>query len=77
MHAQQNGVAAGAGIGLLPLFSAKANPSLVPVLIDEVKVYREVFHSVHEDLQFMTRIRSVSRHLAHVFKRDEAFLNEF
>lgn len=76
MHAQQNAVVAGAGIGLLPLFSAKTTSGLVPILIDDVKVYREVFHSVHEDLQFMTRVRSVSRHLAHVFKRDEDFLNE-
>ena len=42
MHAQQNAVAAGAGIGLLPLFSAKTNPELLPVLAQEVKVYRDV-----------------------------------
>jgi DNA-binding transcriptional LysR family regulator len=77
MHAQQNAVAAGAGIGLLPLFSAKANPMLIPVLGDEVKVYRDVFLSVHEDIEFMTRVRSVSRHLAHIFDRDKGYLNEF
>ena len=43
----------------------------------EVKVYRDVFLSVHEDLEFMTRIRSVSRHLTHIFDRDKNFLNEF
>jgi DNA-binding transcriptional LysR family regulator len=77
MHAQQNAVAAGAGIGLLPLFSAKTNPGLVPVLADEVRVYRDVFLSLHEDLEFMTRVRSVSRHLTHIFDRDKNFLNEF
>jgi len=77
MHAQQNAVAVGAGIGLLPLFSAKANPALVPILGDEVKVYRDVFLSVHEDIEFMARVRSVSRHLAHIFDRDKSFLNEF
>ena len=77
MHAQQNAIAAGAGIGLLPLFSAKANPALIPVLADEVRVYRDVYLSVHEDLEFMTRVRSVSRHLAHIFERDNQHLNEF
>jgi DNA-binding transcriptional LysR family regulator len=77
MHAQQNAVAAGAGIGLLPLFSAKANPALIPVLADEVKVYRDVYLSVHEDLEFMTRVRSVGRHLVHIFERDKLHLNEF
>ena len=77
MHAQQNAVAAGAGIGLLPLFSAKANSRLVPVLADDVRVYRDVYLSVHEDLEFMTRIRSVSRHLVQIFERDRNYLNEF
>ncbi len=77
MHAQQNAVAAGAGIGLLPLFSAKMNPKLLPVLAQEVKVYRDVYLSVHEDLEFVGRIRSVLRHLTNVFTRDAAFFNEF
>jgi DNA-binding transcriptional LysR family regulator len=77
MHAQQNAVAAGAGIALLPLFSAKLNPKLVPVLPEEVKVYRDVFQSVHEDLQFIARVRSVSRHLTQVFEREHRYLNEF
>lgn len=77
MHAQQQAVAAGAGIGLLPLFSAKSDPTLIPVLPEQVKVYRDVFHTVHEDLQFMARVRFVSRHLTRIFERDDAFLNEF
>jgi DNA-binding transcriptional LysR family regulator len=77
MHAQQQAIAAGAGIGLLPLFSAKSDQRLMPVLPEQVKVYRDVYHSVHEDLQFMARIRAVSRHLVHVFGRDHGYLNEF
>ncbi len=77
MHAQQNAVAAGVGIGLLPLFSAKSNPNLIPVLADDAKVYRDVFLSVHEDLQFMARVRIVNRHLAMVVSRDQKYLNEF
>jgi DNA-binding transcriptional LysR family regulator len=76
MHAQQNAIAAGAGIGLLPLFSAKANRELIPVLADDVKVYREVCMSVHQDLEFMARVRIVSRHLAGLFERDHSYLNE-
>ena len=52
-------------------------PALVPILSDETKVYRDVFLSVHEDIEFMNRVRSVSRHLAHIFERDKGFLNEF
>jgi DNA-binding transcriptional LysR family regulator len=77
MHAQQNAVAAGAGIGLLPLFSAKANPALIPIFGDDVKVYRDVFMSVHQDIEFMARVRLVSRHLASLFERDRDYLNEF
>lgn len=76
MHAQQNAIAAGAGIGLLPLFSAKSNPRLIPVLADEVVVKRDVFVSVHEDLEFMGRVRAVLRHLTEVFRRDAAYLTE-
>lgn len=77
MHAQQNAVAAGAGIGLFPLFSAKSNPNLIPVMADEVRVYRDVYLSIHEDLEFLTRVRTVSRHLTTVFNRDKKYLNEF
>ncbi|OZA79742.1 MAG: LysR family transcriptional regulator, partial [Azorhizobium sp. 39-67-5] len=76
MHAQQNAIARGAGIGLLPLFSAKANPRLIPVLADEVQVTRDVFVSVHEDLEFMGRVKMVLRHLADAFKRDADFLTK-
>jgi len=75
MHAQQNAIAGGAGIGLLPLFSAKSNPRLIPLLTEEVIVKRDLYVSVHEDLEFMGRVRAVMRHLTEVFKRDADFLN--
>lgn len=74
MHAQQNAVAAGAGIALLPLFSAKTNPTLVPVLPDDVVVMRDIYVSVHEDLEYMIRIRAVMRYLTHVLQREADFL---
>ncbi|MEP9348409.1 LysR family transcriptional regulator [Xanthobacter sp. KR7-225] len=76
MHAQQNAIARGAGIGLLPLFSAKSNPRLIPVLADEVQVMRDVFVSVHEDLEFMGRVKVVLRHLTDIFRRDADFLTK-
>lgn len=39
-------------------------------------VYRDVFMSVHQDIEFMARVRLVSRHLAGLFGRDHAYLNE-
>lgn len=77
MHAQQNAVARGAGIGLLPLFSAKSNPRLIPILPDEAVVTRDIYVSVHEDLEFMGRVKAVLRHLTDVVQRDTAFLNAF
>lgn len=75
MHAQQNAIAAGVGLGLLPLFSAKRNPKLIPVLADEISVYRDVYLSVHEDLEFLARVRHVTRHLTDIFVRDRDYLN--
>ncbi|MBN9042084.1 MAG: LysR family transcriptional regulator [Rhizobiales bacterium 62-47] len=75
MHAQQNAIAAGAGIGLLPLFSAKQNAKLIPIMADAVQVHRDIYLSVHEDLEFLSRVRSVVRYLTEVFSRDKAYLN--
>ena len=76
MHAQQNAIAAGAGIGLLPLFSAKQNPALLPILGDTVQVHRDIYLSVHEDLEFLTRVRTVTRYVNEIIQRDNAYLNE-
>ncbi|WNV11784.1 LysR family transcriptional regulator [Tardiphaga sp. 709] len=70
MHAQQNAVAAGVGIGLLPLFSARKNGALIPILSDEIQIFRDVYLSVHEDLEFLARIRIVTKHIVNLFKRD-------
>jgi DNA-binding transcriptional LysR family regulator len=75
MAAQQNAIAAGRGLGLLPYFSAKKDPRLVPVLPDAVKVERELYVTVHEDIQFMGRVRALTRFLFDLFERDKAYLN--
>jgi DNA-binding transcriptional LysR family regulator len=76
MAAQQNAIAAGRGLGLLPYFSAKKEPRLVPVLADQVRVERELYVSVHEDIQFMGRVRALTRFLFSLFDRDATYLNE-
>jgi DNA-binding transcriptional LysR family regulator len=74
MTAQQNAIAAGRGIGLLPYFSAKTDKRLVRVL-PKTSVERELFISVHEDIQFLGRVRAVTRFLFNLFETDQAFLN--
>jgi DNA-binding transcriptional LysR family regulator len=75
MAAQQNAVVAGRGIGLLPYFSAKTDKRLVPVLPD-VRVERDLYITVHEDIQFMGRVRALTRFLFDLFQKDAAYLNE-
>ena len=75
MAAQQNAIVAGRGLGLLPFFSAKTDARLIRVLPD-VSVERELFISVHEDIQFMGRVRALTRFLFNMFERDRAYLNE-
>jgi DNA-binding transcriptional LysR family regulator len=76
MAAQQNAIVAGRGLGLLPYFSAKKEPRLVPILPKEVRVERELYVTVHEDIQFMGRIRALTRFLFTLFEKDAAYLNE-
>ena len=77
MAAQQNAIAAGLGLGLLPYFSAKREPRLVPVLPDRVVVERELYVSVHDDIQFMGRVRALTRFLFALFKEDTVYLNTY
>jgi len=77
LAAQQGAVAAGFGIGLLPLFCSKRDPTLVPVLPDEVVVMRDVFLTVHEDIEHLGRVRAVTRFLAGLFDREAAYLTWF
>ena len=75
MAAQQNAIASGRGIGLLPFFSAKRDPRLIPVLPGEVKVQRDLYISVHEYIEYVGRVLALTRFLAELFERDAAYLN--
>jgi DNA-binding transcriptional LysR family regulator len=76
MVAQQNAIIAGRGLGLLPYFSAKKEPRLLSVLQDRVRVERELYVTVHEDIQFMGRVRALTRFLFSLFEQDAVYLNE-
>ena len=75
MAAQQNAIASGRGIGLLPFFSAKRDARLIPVLPETVTVERDLFISVHEDIEYVGRVRVLTRFLTELFERDAAFFN--
>lgn len=76
MAAQQEAVASGSGIALLPIFSAKKDPRLIPVLQEEASVERGLFLSVHEDIEYVSRIRSLTKFLREQFEKDSVYLNE-
>jgi len=75
MAAQQNAIASGRGIGLLPYFSAKRDPRLIPVLPNEVRVRRDLYICVHDDIEYLGRVRALTQFLAALFKRDADYLN--
>jgi DNA-binding transcriptional LysR family regulator len=54
---------AGAGLCVLPGFLAGAEPGLVRVLPDEVKLTRSLWTIVHQDQAELARIRAVTRFL--------------
>jgi DNA-binding transcriptional LysR family regulator len=57
---QQAAVAAGLGIGLLPRFSAEADPRLVRVLDGEVEIRRTFWLIVPEESARVARVREVA-----------------
>lgn len=70
MIAQMNAAAGGLGLVLLPTFAAVGRTDLVPVLHDEICTTRELWISVHTDLQFVPRIRAVAGFLKTLFKSE-------
>lgn len=57
--AQQNAVACGFGLGLLHHFAACADPRLVPVLPDQIRIERAYWIVLHADLRSIPRVRAV------------------
>jgi DNA-binding transcriptional LysR family regulator len=70
MIAQMNAAAGGIGLVLLPSFAVEGRDDLVPVLHDRLSTARELWLNVHNDLQFVPRIRAVSGFLKAMLKAD-------
>ncbi len=75
MVAQHNAAAAGVGMVLLPSFSAAEDARLRPVLIDQVSVMRSIWLTLHEDHQYLSRIKAVKSFLKKIISEDQPFLN--
>ena len=58
------------------VFSDEKTPDSFQCLPRRSEVYRDVYLSVHEDLEYLARIRLVTRHIADVFRRDARELQE-
>jgi DNA-binding transcriptional LysR family regulator len=75
MVAQHNAAAAGLGMVLLPSFSAAEDARLRPVLIDQISVMRSIWLTLHEDHQYLSRIKAVKSFLKKIISEDQPFLN--
>ena len=72
--AQCNAATAGVGIAMLPTFVAADVPGLMRVIPEEGVVRREIWISVRKEQGALTRIRSVTKFLTHIFETDRQFL---
>ncbi|MCG3165529.1 MAG: hypothetical protein POELPBGB_01297 [Bacteroidia bacterium] len=75
MLAQMSACASGLGFALLPKFSVINETNLVPVLPDIAYVKRELWVSVHQDLQFSKRVSLVQNFLRAMFCENLDWLN--
>lgn len=64
--AQQEMVASGAGLGILPAFLARRVPGLQRLLPDQIRVERSFWLSVHEDVAGLTRNRLLADYLGEI-----------
>jgi DNA-binding transcriptional LysR family regulator len=72
--AQQHAAIAGLGLVMLPLFAASGERRLRRVALGNVSVRRDLWLSVHRDLQDSPRIRVVTKFLSDLVASDQDFL---
>jgi DNA-binding transcriptional LysR family regulator len=73
--AQRNIVEAGQAIGILPFFMVPENSQLKPLLQD-FRLTRSYWLSVHEDLRHIKRVRAIVQALGALFQRDEVLFRQ-
>ena len=75
LQAQLNAVKEGIGIALLHNFIAKKEKNLIPILPKKIKIKREYWIVIHEDLINIKRIRVVVDFISRVMKLEKNNLN--
>jgi DNA-binding transcriptional LysR family regulator len=70
MIAQLFAAVDGAGIVMLPTFSRAERFGLVQILAGKINVKRTVWMTVHRELQYLPRIKTVTRFLQETMARD-------
>jgi len=72
--AQQELIASGVGIGILPSFSADLDPRLIPILPDKVEFRRTFWMVMPEELKNVARMRVVWDHLREMADNSQGLL---
>lgn len=72
MIAQMNAAIGGMGLVVLPKFSLQGTSTLVPVMPDTLKIEREIWVNIHQDLQFAGRLKTIVRFLKKQIQADMA-----
>lgn len=77
MGTQMAAVAAGAGIVMLPVFAARTDRRLVPILRESIAIERGIWVSTHQDLRYTARVKSLIGFLKKIFKEDHDHFNRW
>ncbi len=74
MITQMNLAARGCGLVLLPAFSPIEQASLLPILVDQIRVERKIWLSAHRDTVYLPKIKKFLRFIKDVLDRDHDIL---
>jgi DNA-binding transcriptional LysR family regulator len=74
--AQLHATLSGSGLCVLPAFIASSNPTLVPVLPDQVSFTRSYHLRIHEDHRKAPHVREVSGFIAAEVERNHSLFHE-
>jgi len=75
MASQMAAAAAGVGLVMLPVFAARRERRLLPVLSQEIAVKREIWISTHQDMRYTPRIKTLIAYMTKIFKEDQNLFN--
>ncbi|NBB10113.1 LysR family transcriptional regulator [Pseudomonas sp. SLFW] len=75
MLSQMFAAAAGVGLVMLPSFSEAERFGLRKIELTTPAITRELWLSVHQDLRYIARIKTMTAYLTRLFKNDEHFRN--